>query len=330
MTSWRALVGIGVGVGLWLTSYVAKAESYGHACVVHRVHPASGELPRDQPAFVIVGHGRVEVLEIVLAETDTEGVETEIPVTVERTSGYDERFVVTPAAPLTPGTSLELRGNLCRDGEGPGEFSVIYRVVDAPSDLPAPPLTLSARVRGQVRDRYYDGFSVDVLMDVEGGGELRAWSPIVGVELGIDDQAGAAVVDGPRRARRGYSLACEGFAGLEPGTHTLRGSIALVTGAPLGSTEREVVIACEDAVFYDGRRELTPEEASWLRHRPPPRDAGPPDAGPHDADAGDRWDAGPTDAGTEESGKGGCSAAGAGMTGAWWVLAVVAWGRRRR
>lgn len=336
MTSSRALVFIGAIVGMSLSSGIARAEAYIAPCRIGSVWPTSGEIPRDQPAFVVDGHGTFsEEPEVVLEQTDGEGVVSVIPVTVTRSLGTREGLLVVPAEPLVPGTSVELRGDICREVEGYGSFSVIYRVVDTMAELPAPPLTLSSRVRGRTSNGYFDGFFVEVAMDVEGGGELRAWWPIVVVVLGIGDSEGPSGLDGARRARRGFDLACEGFEGLAPGAYTLRGSLAS-DGTSLGSTEQETVIACEDAVFYDTSTddELTPAEVSRLRHRPEPRDAGssfdggPGDAGPTDASS--RWDASPVDAGTEDSGSGGCSTGAGGMNGVGWVIGFVVVRNRSR
>lgn len=334
MKPWRAWVGIGAWVASGLVGNVAHAESYVEPCRFDWVAPGSGEIPRDQPAFVVEGDGTLSAApNIVLVQTDADG-ERELEIEVTPRVGDAQGFVVVPTTTLVPGTSLELRGDVCREVEGYGGFSVIYRVVDRTAELPAPPLTLAAQVRGSASDGYFDGFTVRLEMEVEGGGELRAWPAVVSTELGLAGISGPGFVEGPRRAARSFALACEGFSGLPPGEHVARGSLALVTGEVLGSTEQAVPIACEDAIFFDAAsgRELTPAQVARLRRRPEPRDAGArADAGSRDGgifDAG--WDSGPDDAGVDGGGDGGCATQDVDALGAGWMLALALVGLRRR
>ncbi|MCA9612638.1 MAG: hypothetical protein H6721_04325 [Sandaracinus sp.] len=298
---------------------VASAESAIATCLVGAPLPESGEIPRNQPGFVVP---------MLAWETSIHAVELELwqsvgdaePVQLASTTEWlDDRnaLLVTPDAPLTVGATVELRGQVCRFV---ADVSVIYRVVDEEAQLPAPPLRLESRVVGDARDGFFVGFRGEVDLHVDGGGVLAEWVTWVRPEIRVLDRVRVATVDG-RVATASFPLACEGFSGVVPGNQRVQGSVQSLHGEALGAIEEEHVFACADARFVDtdSGRELSAEEAAELRHAPAPVEP--------EVDAGGAQDAGPDDA----TGKGGCS------TGGTSTLPLTAWGlvawlvaRRRR
>lgn len=75
---------------------------------------------------------------------------------------------------------------------------------------------------------------------------LLAWPAVVGTELGLAGLSGPGFSEDARRVSRSFPLACEGFSRVPPRSTSVRGTLALVTGEVLGSTEQTVPVACDD------------------------------------------------------------------------------------
>ena len=296
---------------------VALAESALAPCYIGAPWPASGDVPFDQPAFVVPGYSNIarDEMPFQLVATLGDGPPTLVPVTARR---EDDAFVLEPMAALPIGANLELRGTICSGHLPSLQVSVLYRVVDATAVPPAPPLRLEARVTGYVEGGYYHSFRGEVDMHVDGGGVLEDWVPWVEPYLFIGAEFGVAeVID--RRASGAVELSCRGIQGrVEPGSHRVVGRLEAWDGTTLGEVAELVSFDCDEARFVERwtGRELSSEEVARLRPAPY--------AGTTWADAGVH-DAGPDDA----AGDGGCSASSAGGVGAVWLVAALAWRRSR-
>lgn len=296
---------------------VALAESALAPCYLGAPWPASGDVPFDQPAFVVPGYSNIARDErpFELIATVGDGRPTAVPVTARR---EDDAFVLEPTEALPIGANLELRGSICSGYLPSLQVSVVYRVVDATAVPPAPPLRLEPRVVGYVDGGYYHSFRGEVTMHVDGGGVLADWVPWVEPDLFIPGgYRSPEVID--RRAVGSVDLSCRGMQGhLEPGAHRVVGRLRAWDETTLGEVAEFVSFDCDEARFVElwTGRELSPEEVARLRPAP---DAGSmsPDAGVHDA--------GPDDA----AGEGGCSASSAGGVGGVWLVAALAWWRSR-
>lgn len=297
----------------WITPPRVLAESAPPPCGVGIVWPRSGDIPADQPAFVVPTYGDYAgedaAFELWATLDDAEPVI--VPSTTRAVSSptHGDLHVLEPTSALPLGASLELRGNACpRFPSYLGEVSVVYRVVDDTAAPPAPPLSLQTRVVGYASEGELVGIFAEATMVVEGGGVLAAWTPFVTASVGIGDERPGVYVTG-REVDTMARLTCEGFLGLAPGPHAVTGRLVTLDAEVLGAIDETVRFDCADARYftYDGA-ELTPEQVARLRRPGDPVDAGArSDAGVARTDASTAMDAGPDDA----VGDGGCAAGGA-------------------
>jgi len=326
---WLPAVSSALLTAPWIAPPRVLAESAPPPCGVGIVWPRSGDIPADQPAFVVPTYGDYgvrddAVLELWATLGDVEPVL--VPSTTRAVSSpiHGDLHVVEPTGALPLGASLELRGNACSSYPSLGEVSVVYRVVDDTAAPPAPPLSLQTRVVGYASEGELVGVFAEATMVVEGGGELAAWSPFVTASVGIGDERPGVYVTG-REVDTLARLTCEGFVGLAPGPHAVAGRLVTLDSEVLGALDETVRFDCEDARYftYDGA-ELTPEQVARLRR---PGDPGA-DAGVARTDASIAMDAGPDEAVSD----GGCAAGGArpGLLGASTLGLMLVLRRRRR
>lgn len=312
----------------WIAPPRVLAESAPPPCGVGIVWPRSGDIPADQPAFVVPTYGDYAgedaAFELWATLEDAEPVLVSSTTRTVSSPTHGDLRVVEPTSALPLGASLELRGNACPRFPYLGEVSVVYRVVDDTAAPPAPPLSLQTRVVGYANEGELVGVFAEAAMVVEGGGELAAWTPFVTASVRIDDAAPGVRVTG-REARTVVSLACEGLVGLAPGPRAVTGQLVTLDAEVLGAIDETVRFDCEDARYftYDGT-ELTPEQVARLRR---PGDPGA-DAGVARTDASTAMDAGPDEA----VGDGGCAAGGRhrGLLGASALMLMLVLRRRRR
>ena len=302
----------------------AGAESGVDACRVTccgydgSVHsdPPAGDVPANQPRFVVLMHGVVDPTEVRLVR-QSDGVEVGVERVWTHDGGYRDGVAVLPSETLVVGETYELSHPTC--SATPPEstlYAVVAPVDPTPSALGAvtvSPLFASYLGYGAANLRFY--VRVTLVPDAsfapwiatglyewtpEVAGRREWWTPRFDLAVAVGVHCGVRADD------------------LEPGTVAFSGAadVAPRRGALLATPAVDADLACAGATIVDGAslRPLTPAEIAFWN-------APAMDAGTTSMDAG----AGAADgaAHTEPDTRGTCAATGRGRAAAPSAIVVV-------